>query len=78
MFVSEGCPFPISDKDWTTVPESEWGDDWVPQADEINYREIFLNLAQGGQISIAGKNQHSSVVLIRSQLVCGEEGDKMV
>jgi transposase InsO family protein len=72
--VQEGTELPTSDREWTRVQEAEWGEDWKPEAGDLDYREIFLKLKEGGVHTITGKSSKSSLVLSRSQVVTEEDG----
>ena len=73
--VPEGMKLPLSDLEWMRVQEFEWNEEWKHEEGDLDYRDLFVKLAEGGEITIVNPRHASQrLKLTRNQILQTSEG----
>ena len=52
LSIQKGMIFPKSDAEWKKVQEEEWTEEWEHVTGDLNYRQLFVQLEQGGEVTV--------------------------
>ena len=79
LSIPEGMEIPRKELQWLHVQQTEWNDEWEPAEGDLDYRQLFHRLAEGGEVTVSNPKQASQkLTFTRTQILHEVEGDALI
>jgi hypothetical protein len=57
LSIPEGMEIPRKELQWLQVQQTEWNEEWEPAEGDLDYRQLFNRLAEGGEVTVLNPKQ---------------------